>query len=410
MVILDIAEIDERWETLRTLIDSVPDKVRIYYMAIPPAIFGVTCKNLSEVGLITAHSRIVVEKPLGYDAVSADAINTEIARYFDENNIYRIDHYLGKETVQNLMALRFTNLIFEQLWNANSIDHVQISISETVGLEGRAGFYNDAGAMRDMVQNHLLQLLCLIAMEPPNKLDAKSIQAEKIKVLDALRPMLGEDVAKHTVRGQYVSGRYFNELVPGYLEELNYPESDTETFVALRAYIDNWRWAQVPFYLRTGKRMKSRCAEIVIQFKAVPHQVYDQSSGPLEPNRLVIRLQPEESIQLTVMSKNLENMDMNLNRASLNLNFSDTYKKFRSDAYKRLILDAASANTSLFIHRDEVSAAWGWVDPIIEAWKATGSTPNLYRAGTWGPDEADELLAEDGRYWFNSGQGGKAYW
>lgn len=406
-VILEIAELDDHWQALKMLMDVDPDKVRVFYMAIPPAIFGVTCKNLSEVGLITANSRIVVEKPLGYDAVSADAINTEIARYFEEKNIYRIDHYLGKETVQNLMALRFTNLIFEQLWNANSIDHVQISISETVGLEGRAGFYNDAGAMRDMVQNHLLQLLCLVAMEPPNKVDAKSIQAEKIKVLDALRPIRGEDVAKHTVRGQYVAGSYLGELVPGYLEELKSPESHTETFVALRAYIDNWRWAQVPFYLRTGKRMKARCAEIVIQFKAVPHQVYDQTSGPLEANRLVIRLQPEESIQLTVMSKNLEDMDMNLKPANLNLNFSDAYTKFRSDAYKRLILDAAAANTSLFIHRNEVSAAWGWVDPIIEAWKEAGTTPNLYRAGTWGPTESNELLAEDGRYWFNSGQGAK---
>ncbi len=406
-VMLDIAEVNENWQALRTLMDSDPDKVRVFYMAIPPAIFGMTCKNLSEVGLITDNSRIVVEKPLGYDSVSADAINAEIAQYFEESNIYRIDHYLGKETVQNLMALRFTNLIFEQLWNANAIDHVQISISETVGLEGRAGFYNDAGAMRDMVQNHLLQLLCLVAMEPPNKVDAKSIQAEKIKVLDALRPMRGEDVAKHTVRGQYVSGSYLGELVPGYLEELNSPESHTETFVAVRAYIDNWRWAQVPFYLRTGKRMKARCAEIVIQFKAVPHQVYDQSSGPLEANRLVIRLQPEESIQLTVMSKNLENMDMHLKPANLNLNFSDTYTKFRSDAYKRLILDAAAANTSLFIHRDEVTAAWGWIDPIIEAWKEAGATPNLYRAGTWGPAESDELLAEDGRNWFNAGQGDK---
>jgi glucose-6-phosphate 1-dehydrogenase len=404
-VMLDIAQADGHWQALRTLMDSDPHKVRVFYLAIPPAIFGLSCQNLADVGLITNNSRLVVEKPLGYDAVSADAINTEIAKYFEEDNIYRIDHYLGKETVQNLMALRFTNVIFEQLWNAKSIDHVQISISETVGLEGRAGFYNDAGAMRDMVQNHLLQLLCLVAMESPNKVDAKSIQAEKIKVLGALRPMRGEDVSRHTVRGQYVAGSYFGELVPGYLEELKSPDSHTETFVALRAYIDNWRWAQVPFYLRTGKRMKARCAEIVIQFKDVPHHVYDDSAGPLEPNRLVIRLQPEESIQMTVMSKNLENMGMQLKPATLNLNFSDTYTQFRSDAYKRLILDAAAANTSLFIHRDEVATAWDWIDPIIEAWQTAKTTPNLYRAGTWGPDESDELLAQDGRHWFNSGRG-----
>ncbi len=406
-VLLDIAEVDQHWSALKKSMDSEADKVRVFYLAIPPAIFGQCCNNLDKVGLITANSRLVVEKPLGYDAASANAINTEIAKYFEEDNIYRIDHYLGKETVQNLMALRFTNLIFEQLWNAKSIDHVQISISETVGLEGRAGFYNDAGAMRDMVQNHLLQLLCLVAMESPNKVNAKSIQAEKIKVLEALRPMRGEDVAKHTVRGQYVAGSYFGELVSGYLEELDSPNSNTETFVALRAYIDNWRWARVPFYLRTGKRMKSRCAEIIIQFKDVPHRVYDDSAGPLEPNRLVIRLQPEEIIQMTMMSKNLENMDMQLQPATLNLNFSDTYKKFRSDAYKRLILDAAMANTSLFIHRDEVSTAWGWIDPIIEAWKEADTAPFLYRAGSWGPNESDELLAEDGRSWFNTGEGEK---
>ncbi|ARN75106.1 glucose-6-phosphate dehydrogenase [Oceanicoccus sagamiensis] len=403
-VMLDIAVDDDRWQALQVLMDAEPEKVRVFYLAVPPAIFGVTCENLSSVNLITTNSRLVVEKPLGYDAGSADAINTEIANYFEEENIYRIDHYLGKETVQNLMALRFTNLIFEQLWNAKSIDHVQISISETVGLEGRAGFYNDAGALRDMVQNHLLQLLCLVAMESPNKVDAKSIQAEKIKVLEALRPMHGEEVINNTVRGQYVAGSYFGELVPGYLEELESPTSQTETFVALRAYIDNWRWARVPFYLRTGKRMKSRCAEIVIQFKDVPHRVYDDSAGPLEPNRLVIRLQPEESIQMTVMSKNLENMDMQLKPATLNLNFSDTYTQFRSDAYKRLILDAAAANTSLFIHRDEVAAAWNWIDPIIDSWQNSKAVPNLYRAGTWGPDESDELLAEEGHHWFNSGE------
>lgn len=404
-IMLDIANLNDNWHALKTAMDSEPDKVRIFYLATPPAIFAKCCENLDEVKLITANSRLIVEKPLGYDAVSANAINTDIARHFDENNIYRIDHYLGKETVQNLMALRFTNLIFEQLWNKNCIENVQISISETVGLEGRAGFYNDAGALRDMVQNHLLQLLCLVAMESPNQIDAKSIQAEKIKVLSALRPMGPEDVAKNTVRGQYVAGSYMGELVPGYLEELKSASSDTETFVAVRAFIDNWRWARVPFYLRTGKRMKARCAEIVIQFRDVPHRVYQDSAGPLEPNRLIIRLQPEELIQMTMMSKNLENMDMQLKPATLNLNFSDTYTKFRSDAYKRLILDAAAANTSLFIHRDEVACAWDWIDRIIDAWQTSDVAPSLYRAGSWGPEEADELLAERGHRWFNSGEG-----
>ena len=300
--VLDISVSDQHWQSLSDLLISEPEKARVFYLAIPPSIFGVCCQRMAEVDLVSANSRVVVEKPLGYDAESADAINTVIAKYFDEGSIYRIDHYLGKETVQNLMALRFTNLIFEQLWDAKSIDHVQISISETVGLEGRAGFYNEAGALRDMVQNHLLQLLCLVAMESPHKMNANSIRAEKLKVLEALRPMSPEDVAKHTVRGQYVAGSYDGELVPGYLEELAYPYSATETFVALRMYIDNWRWARVPFYLRTGKRMKERCAEIVIQFKDVSHRVYGESAGPMEPNRLIIRLQPDELIQLSLIS------------------------------------------------------------------------------------------------------------
>ena len=403
-VVLDISVMDQHWHSLAELMIADQEKSRVFYLAIPPSIFGVCCQHLAEVDLVSANSRVVVEKPLGYDAASADAINTLIAKYFDESSIYRIDHYLGKETVQNLMALRFTNVIFEQLWDAKSIDNVQISISETVGLEGRAGFYNEAGALRDMVQNHLLQLLCLVAMESPHKMNANSIRAEKIKVLEALRPMSIEDVANHTVRGQYVAGSYNGELVSGYLEELGYPYSGTETFVALKAYIDNWRWARVPFYLRTGKRMKERCAEIVIQFKDVSHRVYDDSAGALQPNRLIIRLQPDELIQLSLMSKNLETLEMQLQPATLNLNFSDTYSQFRSDAYKRLILDAAAANPSLFIHRDEVENAWAWIDPIIEVWKNSKSSPHLYRAGTWGPDESDELLAQDGRHWFNTGE------
>ena len=401
---LDISTLDDNWHCLSKLMVTEPDRARVFYLAIPPTIFGVCCQHLAAVDLISSNSRVVVEKPLGYDAVSANVINTEIAKYFEESSIYRIDHYLGKETVQNLMALRFTNLIFEQLWDAKSIDNVQISISETVGLEGRAGFYNEAGALRDMVQNHLLQLLCLVAMESPHKMNAHSIRAEKLKVLEALRPMTAEDVTNNTVRGQYVAGNFNGKLVPGYLEELAYPYSGTETFVAMRVFIDNWRWARVPFYLRTGKRMKKRCAEIVIQFKDVSHRVYGDDTGPLSPNRLIIRLQPDELIQLSMMSKNLETLDMQLQPATLNLNFSDTYSKFRSDAYKRLMLDAAAANPSLFIHRDEVEHAWAWIDPIIEAWQESKTVPHLYRAGTWGPDESDVLLEEDGRQWFNTGE------
>lgn len=401
-VALDIAKGDD-WQNLKEVLVPGDPKVRVFYLAIPPAIFSICCKNLADNNLITSQSRVVVEKPIGYGALSANKINEEIAEYFSEENVYRIDHYLGKETVQNLMALRFTNLIFEHLWDSKSIDHVQISISETVGLEGRAEFYNEVGALRDMVQNHLLQLLCLVAMESPHKISARSIQAEKIKVLEALRPMTIADVQQNTVRGQYVAGSYAGELVPGYLEELNSPNSQTETFVAIRTYIDNWRWARVPFYLRTGKRMKSRCAEIIVQFKDVSHYVYKDSAGKLQPNRLVIRLQPDEMIQLTMMSKNLETTDMQLQPATLNLNFSETYTEFRSDAYKRLMLDVVKGDSSLFIHRDEGEYAWGWIDPIIAAWQESKTSPHLYRAGSWGPDESDELLKNDGRYWYNSG-------
>jgi glucose-6-phosphate 1-dehydrogenase len=345
----------------------------------------------------------VVEKPLGYDQVSAETINTEIAEYFKEDCIYRIDHYLGKETVQNLLALRFANQFFAHMWDNNSIDHVQISISETVGLEGRVGFYDEVGALRDMVQNHLLQLLCLVAMEPPHKLNASSIRTEKIKVLEALRPITAANIEECSVRGQYVSGDQDGEIVPGYLEELN-SGSETETFVALKAYIDNWRWSEVPFYLRTGKRLKERCAEIIIQFKNIPHRVYPESAGAIEANRLVIRLQDEELIQMTMMSKNMQAMDIKLEPVTLNLNFSDTYKKPRSDAYMRLLMDAVEGNPALFIHRDEVRNAWQWIDPNIDAWEKKKMNPKLYRAGTWGPEAANELIARDKRQWFNAGE------
>jgi glucose-6-phosphate 1-dehydrogenase len=399
-VFLNIDQRDEHWDALAKLLNAGNEQ-RVFYLATPPGVFGVCCKNLSDTGLITSTSRVVVEKPLGYDLQTAEEINSQIAEYFDERSIFRIDHYLGKETVQNLLALRFTNSIFENLWDAKSIDHVQISISETVGLEGRASFYDDAGALRDMVQNHLLQLLCLVAMESPNKLTAHSIRAEKLKVLESLRPLTGEAVKWHTVRGQYVAGEVGGKKVPGYLEELGNDQSTTETFVAIRAHIDNWRWASVPFYLRTGKRMKQRAAEIVIQYKDVSHRVYPATAGTLEPNRLVIRLQPEESIQIIVTSKNLEKHETELLPVALNLNFAETYKHFVSDAYKRLMLDAAADDPSLFIHRNEVAAAWSWIDPIIEAWQRPENRPLPYPAGSWGPEASLELLTGDERSWFN---------
>ncbi len=397
--LLDVAERDDRWQDFTSLVQAGNEQ-RVFYLALPPAVFDVVGGNLAAANLISPTSRVVVEKPLGYDAASAEAINSEIAKYFDEQCIFRIDHYLGKETVQNLLALRFTNCMFEYLWDARTIDNVQISISETVGLEGRAGFYDNAGALRDMVQNHLLQLLCLVAMESPAKLTANSIRAEKIKVLESLRPIVGNDVQVNTVRGQYVAGEMDGKAVPGYLEELG-RDSNTETFVAIRAFIDNWRWAKVPFYLRTGKRLRQRCAEIVIQYKDVSHRVYPDAAGYCAPNRLVIRLQPEERIQIMLTSKNLEKLETELRPAVLNLNFADTYKDFYSDPYKRLMLDAAANDPSLFIHRNEVNAAWAWIDPIIEAWQRPENKPKPYAAGSWGPDEAGDLLHRDERCWFH---------
>ncbi|MDP5209349.1 glucose-6-phosphate dehydrogenase [Microbulbifer sp. 2205BS26-8] len=401
-VALDIAVPDTRWEYLVDILGTDPGHVRIFYLAIPPGVFGLCCENLHRKGLISEKARVVVEKPLGYNAQTSCEINGKLANYFPEDHIFRIDHYLGKETVQNLLALRFCNVLFEHLWDAKAIDHIQISISETVGLEGRAGFYDETGALRDMVQNHLLQLLCLIAMESPNTMSAKNIRAEKIKVLEALRPLRASEVDKNVVRGQYVAGEIDGQPVPGYLQELEHSASATETFVAIQAHIDSWRWAGVPFFLRTGKRMEKRCAEIVVQFKKVSHHVYDESAGKVIPNRLVIRLQPEESIKLILMAKKMDSLATKLQQAELNLNLSDTYDSFRSDAYKRLMLDVAANNPALFIHCDEVAAAWAWVDPIIEHWRDTSNQPKPYTAGSWGPTGAGELLARSGRHWFNA--------
>ncbi|MEQ2353504.1 glucose-6-phosphate dehydrogenase [Pseudoalteromonas piscicida] len=403
-VVVNVTEEDEHWDTLKNILADGEDKSRVFYLSLPPAVYGRCCELLSIKGLITEQSRVVVEKPIGYCGKSAEEINAKIGEFFSEEQVFRIDHYLGKETVQNLMALRFSNALFENLWDAKAIDNIQISISETVGLESRAGFYDKAGALRDMVQNHLLQLLCLVAMESPHKLNANSIRTEKLKVLEALRPLIDTDVDNNVVRGQYVPGDLEGKLVPGYLEELGEGSSKTETFVAIRAHIDNWRWSGVPFYLRTGKRMKRRCAEIVVEYKPVSHNVYGDAAGPIQPNRLVIRLQPEESIQLTLMSKRLDNLEMQLEPVTLNISLSEKYNNgYHSDAYKRLMLDAAANNPALFIHRDEVRQAWQWVDPIIERWQSKGA-PSLYRAGSWGPEDADELLEENKHVWFNAGE------
>lgn len=399
---VDVLVNDERWEKLTNLLNDEPANDRIFFLAMPPALFDDTCAHLAARHLITPRSRVVLEKPLGHDRASSLQINQEVSRYFPEQQIFRIDHYLGKETVQNLLALRFANELFEPLWNGQHIDHIQISISETIGLEGRNMFYDQTGAMRDMVQNHLLQLLCLVAMEPPHRLQADKIRTEKLKVLQALRPIIGHDIPRHIVRGQYVRGIMGGKEVPAYAEELGH-DSETETFVAIKAHIDNWRWSGVPFYLRTGKRMRQRCAEIVIQFKALTHNVFDPSVGPLCPNRLVIRLQPDEGIQLVMMAKKMNQVEMQLQQVQLNLNFQDTFANFSSDAYQRLLLNVILDDLSLFGHVEESLLAWSWVDPIMASWRRNEPPMHTYEAGTWGPDSAAALMHRDNRAWHNNG-------
>lgn len=398
---LDLAVLNEDWDRFSTSLRVNGDLDALFYLAVPPSLYGVICEHLDKKAMISPGARVVLEKPIGYDFDSAVEINSQVANFFDEKNIYRIDHYLGKETVQNLLALRFTNLLFETLWDRKSIDQVQITIAETVGLEDRIAFYDRAGALRDMVQNHLLQLLCLIAMEPPHKLDAENIRLEKLKVLKALRPLTGDDIYRNAVRGQYGAGQINNDdTVPGYLTELG-ADSTTETYVAVRAHIDNWRWAGVPFYLRTGKRLKQRYAEIVIQFKPVTHQAYGEAAGALAPNQMIIRLQPDEGIELQLMAKELHKYEPRLKPVKLNLDFANTYEGYSSDAYKRLLLDVINMDQSLFAHRHEVEQAWCWLDPILQAWQHPRHMPDTYDAGSWGPEQADKLLARFGHRWVN---------
>ena len=399
---IDVTINDEHWQQLAVMLNQQPSHERIFFLAMPPSLFDDTCVNLAARQLITAGSRVVLEKPLGHDRASALDINQTVARFFSESQIFRIDHYLGKETVQNLLALRFANELFEPLWNGQHIDHIQISISEQVGLENRKTFYDQTGAMRDMVQNHLLQLLCLVAMEPPNKLQADKIRTEKLKVLQSLRPVTGHDIPRYVVRGQYVRGVMNGKEAPSYAEDLGH-DSDTETFVAVKANVDNWRWSGVPFYLRTGKRMRQRCAEIVIQFKTLTHSVFDNSVGVLHPNRLVIRLQPDEGMQLVLMSKKMNQVELQLQPVALNLNFHDTFANFSSDAYQRLLLNVIQNDLSLFAHVDESLLAWSWVDPIMASWRRNEPPMHTYEAGSWGPDAAAALLHRDNRAWHNNG-------
>ncbi|HET7691299.1 MAG TPA: glucose-6-phosphate dehydrogenase [Nocardioidaceae bacterium] len=387
------------WDDLGRRLNGNPNPVRVFYLAVGPTLFGAICHRLKEHGLAVPGSRVVLEKPIGHDLASARSINDAVGDVFDESHIFRIDHYLGKESVQNLLVTRFANTVFEPLWNAHAIDHVQITVSESLGVGTRGGYYDSSGAMRDMVQNHLLQLLCLVAMEPPTYVAGETVRDEKLKVLQALKPMA--DIARETVVGQYSAGLVEGRAVPSYVEELDAP-SRTETFVALRAEVSNWRWAGVPFYLRTGKRMKERCSEIVIAFKPVPHPMFPGSEGLQEPNRLVMRLQPDESVRLHLVAKEPGPGGIRLRPVSLDLNFSQTFGAPSPDAYERLLMDVVRGNTTLFMRRDEIEAAWAWVEPIIAHHARDARGPKAYAAGTDGPPASDTLIERDGRAWHES--------
>jgi glucose-6-phosphate 1-dehydrogenase len=397
-VSIDATAPDAKWGQFKDVLD--PDRIRVFYLATSPDLYGPTCDALAANGMVTEHSRVVLEKPIGHDLASAHEIIERVGKVFTEAQTFRIDHYLGKETVQNLMALRFANTIFERLWTADVIDHVQITVGETVGLEGRAGYYDKSGAMRDMLQNHMLQLLCLIAMEPPVSLDADRVRDEKLKVLRALRPLEPHEVAHQTVRGQYTQGAIDGKPVPGYMQDLGSDEpSHTESFVALKAEIRTWRWSGVPFYLRTGKRLPNKVSEIVIQFRKPPFEIFPADAGEWHSNTLIIRLQPEEGMRLEMMTKDPGPGGLRLSPTGLDIKFETTFGRRFPDAYERLLMDTVRGNPTLFMRRDEVEAAWNWVEPILEAWSAHPDRPKPYSAGSWGPTAAIALIERDGRTW-----------
>ncbi|MGI5309849.1 glucose-6-phosphate dehydrogenase [Rheinheimera sp. WS51] len=397
---IDLNNLDE-FSKLKNLVD-VTQRVPVCYFATPPSLYAAICKGLAAAELAIPITRVVLEKPIGHDLASSKQINDHVAQYFFEQQIYRIDHYLGKETVLNLLALRFANAIFASNWDHNSIDHVQITVAEAVGVEGRWSYYDDAGQMRDMVQNHLLQVLSLIAMEPPARLDADSIRDEKLKVLKALRRIDASNIQQKTVRGQYAAGFVLGNAVPGYLQEVGAKaNSSAETFVALKVDIDNWRWAGVPFYLRTGKRMASKLSEVVICFKPQPHNIFHETYQHLPANKLIIRLQPDEGVEIQVLNK-IPGLGetMRLQESKLDLSFDETFKSQRiADAYERLLLEAMLGNQYLFVRRDEVEQAWKWVDSIMNAWQQSNEPPKSYPAGSWGPVASISMMARDNRNW-----------
>ncbi|PTQ75159.1 glucose-6-phosphate dehydrogenase [Celeribacter persicus] len=392
---LDYVQVDARgeegWNALKEMMRE--DVIKAYYFSVAPSLFGDIAERLMSHGIADDKARIVVEKPFGRDLASAKALNRDLAKHFDETQIYRIDHYLGKETVQNLMAVRFGNILFEPLWNSQYVDHIQITVAETVGVGGRGEYYDRSGAMRDMVQNHLMQLLCLIAMEPPSRFDPDAVRDEKLKVIRALEPIDHH----HIVRGQYEA----TDTEPSYREDAGDPRSRTESFIALRCMISNWRWAGTPFFLRTGKKLKARNSEIAVVFKDAPHSIFGEEAGR-HANLLSIRLQPNEGMTLKVTIKEPGPGGMRLIDVPLDMSFAEALGEDAeeiTDAYERLIMDVIRGNQTLFMRGDEVEAAWAWTDPLIESWEARGDVPKPYEAYSSGPEEAAIMLHREGRRW-----------
>ena len=400
---MDLSKPDDYAKLAQTLQERKAETV-VMYVATAPALFTTVCEQLAASGLNTPHTRVVLEKPLGHDLASNRAINQTVRKFFSEKQIFRIDHYLGKPSVQNLFAMRFGNALFEPLWRREHIANIQITMAEDLGVESRGAFYETTGALRDMVQNHALQLLCAIAMEPPINAHADAIRDEKLKVLRSLKPWTAESLTQDVVRGQYSAGVSGGNKVPGYHDEPGVnPQSNTETFVALRTEIANWRWAGVPFYIRTGKRLAGRDARIVVNFRPTPHAIFNTHAGLA--NRLVINLQPKDGLELHLMAHGQENRSnrsaaaQNLSPVQLDLDFDKRFGAERVGAYERLLLDVIDGRLNLFVRSDEQEEAWRWVEPMINHWAADTQGPRPYASGTWGPSASSAMIARDGFCW-----------